>query len=85
MDVEIVIHDHQHLPELTAQALAQMANDCIALLCISLNCIVLYRIVTQTFVTLPPKQKNSDLFPKYLAIFLNAQKMIFKCDALGKL
>lgn len=30
MDVEIVIHDHQNLPELTAQALAQMANDCIA-------------------------------------------------------
>ena len=29
---------------------------------------VLYCIVTQTFVTLPPKQKNSDLFPKYLAV-----------------
>ena len=29
---------------------------------------VLYCIVTQTFVTLPPKHKNSDLFPKYLAV-----------------
>ena len=35
-------------------------------------CHILYCIVTQTFVTLPPKQKKSHLFPKYLSVFLNA-------------
>ena len=33
-----------------------------------LSHIIMYCIVTQTFVTLPPKQKNSGLFPKYLAV-----------------
>ena len=48
---------------------------------------VLYCIVTQTFVTLPPKQKNSDLFPKYLAVlwflFFFDHSVMFTCSKVN--